>query len=106
MPWDSLLATADRAVASGLGRDVTYAPAVGSPVVVKGIYDAAHLETTGGFAGVTTSTPAVWLQLADLPTDPEADEPTITVGVKSFTVSEVHKDGNGAGVTLLLRRAS
>lgn len=106
MDWGQLLATTDRAVVSGLGRAVTYAPAVGAPVVVTGIYDDAHLETTAGVAGVTTSTPAVWLILDDLPTDPEVDEPTVTVGADVFSVAEVHKDSNGAGVTLLLRRGN
>lgn len=110
MGWAEQLAATDRAVAGQLGRPVTYAPAVGAPVSVTGIYDAAYLAADPGSPGVSTSSPAVFLQLADLPTDPEDDEPTITIpasGVApaagSFEVIEVKKDSNGAGVLLRLQ---
>ncbi len=104
MSWAALLATADRAVAARLGQDVTYAPAVGASVVVTGIYDAAYLAADPGEPGVSTTSPAVFLILSDLPTDPDDDEPTITVGDEVFEVVAVKKDSNGAGVLLQLTK--
>jgi hypothetical protein len=44
----------------------------------------------------------VFLLLADLPTDPDDDEPTVTVNGVDYSVRERKKDGMG-GVFLMLR---
>jgi hypothetical protein len=43
------------------------------------------------------------LRLADLPSDPEDDSPTITVEGVEYSVREPQKDGQG-GVLLLLHQ--
>ncbi len=82
------------------------APTAGAPVVVTGIYDAAYLSADPGAPGISTTTPAVFLELADLPSDPEEDDPVITVGAETFEVREVKKDSVGVGVLLLLSKVS
>ncbi len=101
MDWASHLAAADRAVLQQLGGPVLYAPTVGEPVEVRGIFDAAYIKTDAGEAGMVSSGPAVFLRLSDLPSDPEDDEPTITIGGVAYRVREPQKDGAG-GVLLLL----
>lgn len=113
MAWEDLLATADRAVATQLGRPIIYAPAVGDPVTVTGVYDDAYVTAPPGIADVATSSPAVFLVLADLPVDPLADDPRITVPANgiapaagTFEVLETKPDSAGAGVLLVLRRVA
>jgi hypothetical protein len=103
MGFTDLLASADRAALQHLGSTVRYAPKVGDPVEVRGIYDAAYLKATVGQAGVSGSVPAVFLMLSDLPEDPSSGNATITVDGASFKVREVQKDGQG-GVVLQLTR--
>lgn len=103
MSFSALLAAADRAALQHLGGPVRYAPSAGAPVDVSGIFDAAYVRVDAGQAGVVSSGPAVFLRLSDLPTDPEEDEPTITVDGATFRVREPQKDGLG-GVLLLLHR--
>jgi hypothetical protein len=102
----SFLATADRSVRGILGGPVTYTPGTGAPVVVQGVFDAAFVHADLGEAGVSTSGPAVFLTLADLPSDPSADlAATVTVGGITYKPREVQPDGLG-GVRLLLRQTS
>ena len=79
MGWPALLAAADRAALQHLGGAVRYAPTAGAPVDVEGIFDATFVRADAGQAGVVTSGPAVFLRLADLPSDPETDDPAITI---------------------------
>lgn len=95
---------ADRAVLHHLGGTVRYAPSVGAPVDVRGIFDAAYVRADVGQAGVASSGPAVFFRLADLPADPAADKPTLTVDGTTYKVAKVEKDGQG-GVLLRLHRA-
>lgn len=91
------------------GVPVTYEPQYaqdGAPVTVTGLYDAQFVLAKGGAdAGVESLGPAVFLRLSDLPTDPEVDEPTITVGLSRYRVTERRPDGCG-GVLLVLRLVS
>jgi hypothetical protein len=111
MAFPALLAQADRAVLS-MGGPVTYETSAEELIVVpSGIFDAAYVVANAGEAGVSSSTPAVFLRLADLvgddgrQVDPAADdEATVTVGGTAYTVDEVKTDGMG-GVVLLLHRA-
>lgn len=101
-----MLLTADRAVSDRLGRDVIYTPEGGVPVTVRGVYDAAYFAATPGQPGVSTSTPALFLDLTDLAVDPVQDNPAIQIGGDTFEVREVQPDGAGVGVLLLLTRVS
>jgi hypothetical protein len=103
MAWPALLAAADRAVLQQLGGTVRYAPTAGQAVDVRGVFEAAYVRTEAGQAGVVSSGPAVFLRLADLPSDPEDDSPTITVEGVEYSVREPQKDGQG-GVLLLLHK--
>lgn len=105
MGWPALLAAADRAALQHLGGAVRYAPTAGTPVDVEGIFDAAFVRADAGQAGVVTSGPAVFLRLADLPSDPETDDPAITIAGVTYRVHEPRKDGQG-GVLLLLHQTS
>ncbi len=104
-PFESLVLAADRAAQKSLGGvPVTYDPQAGAPVVVTGIFDEQYVLSKGGAeAGVETTGPAVFLRLADLPTDPEDDEPTITIAAVNYRVIERRPDGLG-GIVLGLRR--
>ena len=105
MAWPELLAAVDRAALQHLGGAVRYTPNAGAPVDVEGVFDANYVRADAGQAGVVTSGPAVFLRLADLPSDPETDEPTITVGGTTYRVREPQKDGQG-GVVLLLHQTN
>jgi hypothetical protein len=102
--FSALLASADKAALAILGGSVTYAPSAGAPVTVRGVFDAAYVRVDAGQAGISSSGPAVFLRLADLPTDPEDDAAMVTVDAVQFRVRECQKDGLG-GVLLLLHRA-
>jgi hypothetical protein len=96
------LAHGDRVARGQLGRAVTYTPAVGVPVTVTGIFDEAYQLVDLQQAGVSSSSPAVFLTLADLPSDPELDTAaTVTVGARVFKPWKVMPDGQG-GVLLLM----
>ena len=103
MGWASHLATADRAVLGVLGGPVLYGPGVGEAVEVRGIFDASYVKVDAGTAGGSSVGPAVVLRLADLPSDPEDDDPTITAAGTAYRVREVQRDGQG-GVLLLLHQ--
>ena len=105
-PFADLVAAADRAAQAALGGEtVTYAPEVGDPVDVTGIFDELYVLAKGSAeAGVETLGPAVFLRLEDLPTDPDDDEPTLTIRSVDYRVTERRPDGMG-GIVLALRRA-
>lgn len=102
----SLVERNDRAVQAHLGGSVTYAPTVGQPVTVKGVFDEAYERVDGFGSGVSSSGPAVHVTLADLPSDPATDvEALITINGQSYKAREVKPDGMG-GAMLLLHRAA
>jgi hypothetical protein len=102
--FSELLATVDRAVRKTLGGSVTYSPTSGSPVTVDGVFDAAYVRVDLGQAGVSSSGPAVFLRLSDLPSDPSTDATaTVTVSGVTYTVHEAQPDGLG-GVLLQLHQ--
>lgn len=100
-----LVEAADRAAQEHLGGvTVTYQPAVGAAVPVTGIFDAPYVLAKGEpDAGVETAGPSVFFRLADLPVDPEDDEPTLTIAGIDYSVIERRPDGLG-GIVLALRR--
>jgi hypothetical protein len=105
--WPALVAAADRAALKHLGGSTvryTPAPETGqAPVDVQGLFEASFVRVDAGHAGAVSAGPAVFLRLEDLPTDPEEDEPTVTVGEVEYRVREPQKDGQG-GVVLFLHR--
>jgi hypothetical protein len=104
MSFDTLLAQVTGTVREILGGTITYAPSVGDSEDVIGIFDSAYVRIDAGEAGMSSTGPAVFLTLADLPSDPETDyTATITVSSVSYTIREVQKDGKG-GVTIFLHR--
>lgn len=99
------LAKADRAVQGVLGGAVTYTPGTGAAVEVRGVFDAAYVRVDAGQPGVSSCGPAVFLRLADLPSDPRTDEDaTVTAEGVVYCAREVQPDGLG-GVILHLHRA-
>lgn len=94
---------ARRVALATFGEPVTYAPLVGAPATPTGIFGDEYVLAKGSAeAGVSTSSPAVFLLLADLPTDPRQDKPTITVRGVAYRVHEKLPDGMG-GIVLALR---
>ena len=103
MAFPALLAAADRAALQILGGPVAYSAQYQAPVVVTGIFDTAYAKVDLADVGIVSSGPAVFLMLADLPSDPETDvDPTVTVQGVSYRVREPRKDGMG-GVVLMLQ---
>lgn len=104
MGFDALLASTDRAAMDHLGGVVGYTPGRGLSVSVQGIFDSAYVDVNLGQAGVSSTGPAVFLRLADLPSDPSDDDPRITISGVEYEVREAKPDGIG-GVVLLLHVA-
>lgn len=104
MSFTALLVQADRLTLSTLGESVTYSPSEGAAVLVTGIFDEAYVLVDGGQAGVSSAGPAVFLLLADLPSDPADDEAVITRASIDYSVREAKPDGQG-GILLLLHKA-
>lgn len=105
MAFSDLLAVGDRIVREILGETITYTPGAGAAVAVPGVFDADYVRVDVGNPGVSSSGPAVFLTLTDLPTDPDTDTAaTITRAGVTYTAHEVKPDGLG-GVLLLLHRA-
>ncbi len=109
MGYSDLVAAADAAARAHLGgATVTYAPLVGAPVVVEGMFDDAYVLVEGTEAGVESVGPSVFLDAANialLPTHPDADEPTLTINAIDYKVAERQSEGMG-GIRLILHRAS
>lgn len=86
---------------------IIYQPASGPPVPVSGIFDDVPYVLAKGDAeaGVEALGPNVFLKLADLPVDPEEDEPTLIIGGVSYRVVERRSAGLGA-IVLGLRRVT
>jgi hypothetical protein len=100
-PFNALVELADRAAMALLGGStITYTPQGGVPVQVTGIFDAPYVLAKGDAeAGVETLGPSVFFRLEDLPTDPEDDEPTLTIGGAVYRVDQRRPDGIG-GIVL------
>lgn len=105
MGFAELVAAADRAAQRLLGGEtITYAPAVGSPVPVTGLFDSQFdLAKGDAQAGVETVGPAVFFRVEDLPVDPTTDDPILTIRGLTYRVTERKPDDMG-GIVLLVRR--
>ena len=107
MGFTDLMALADQVVNRVVGGPVTYTPGVGAAVEVEGVFDAAYRRLDLGQPGVSTTSPAVFLLLVDLPSDPRTDfAATVTVNGVAYSVHEVQPDGIAGGVVLLLHRVT
>jgi hypothetical protein len=111
MGFADLVARADAAVLGHLGSvPVTYAPEVGDPVVVSGVFDDNfELQVEPNTAGVENYALSVWLsaaEVAKLPEDPRSGSanPTLTIGGQNYTIRERPYDSFG-GVRLLLHES-
>lgn len=88
------------------GGPVTYTPGVGEAVMVRGVFDALYMKVDAGNTGVSSSGPAVFLALSDLPSDPCDDlDARVTVAGTEYKVREAQPDGVG-GVHLLLQETA
>lgn len=85
---------------------VTYQPASGPAVSIRGIFDASYLLASTGSGddpGVETVVPAVFLQLADLPADPMLDTPLLNIGGVVYRVIE-RRPADFGSIVLALRQ--
>jgi len=108
MGFDDLIEKTDDAARRILGGvSVTYTPTVGDPVIVTGVFDREHvLVDPGDYNRVEMVGPAVWLDLDELTSDPETDDPTITVDSVDYIVRARQKDSIGNSILLMLHLAS
>ena len=106
MDFSALVNVVDRSVQRHLGDEVLYTSGAGVSRQVRGVFDRVYQRPDMGEPGVSSSSPSVFLLLADLPTDPSDDvAATVTVAGITFEVAEAEPDGKG-GVQLLLHVAS
>lgn len=85
---------------------IIYRPSDGAPVTVSGIFDASYVLARGDAeSGVEALVPAVFLKLADLPSDPEIDDPILTIAGITYRVRERRPAGFGK-IVLALRRVT
>lgn len=104
MTFADQIELADRAVLATLGGvEVSYQPLVGDPVNVQGLFDDRFVLVERDNDGVESVGPAVFLRLDDLPTNPDDDDPLLTIGSVVYKVRERLVDGLG-GIRLLLHR--
>lgn len=103
----AMVAQMDRDARANLGGEpLIYAPAVGNAVPVTGIFDESFvLDKGGALAGVESVVPAVFLQLADLPVDPENDDPILTIRGRHYRVTE-RRPADFGSIVLALRQLS
>lgn len=85
------------------GEPVIYQPKGGTAVLITGIFDSVFVLAEGNaHAGVESRGPAVFLRLDDIPSDPELDDPTLTIRGLNYRVVERMPDDVG-GIVLVLR---
>ena len=98
----------DRDVMALLGGiTFVYTPDGGGPVPVTGMFDENYLFVEGDPAhgGVETLAPAVFVRRGDLPTDPELDDPVLTIRGVNYSVVECKPDSVGGMVFRLAKRS-
>jgi hypothetical protein len=111
MGFADLLAQADRLARKQLGEPITYTPNIGDAVTVDGVFDEVFVRVgtpDAGQAGVSSSGPAVFLTLSELPSDPKSDRLAVVTRVKNgkiYSAHEVDPDGTG-GVVMHLHEVT
>jgi hypothetical protein len=83
---------------SAIGRDITYEPASGDPVTIKGIYDKVYIESED----VMSLRHTVRINLSDLDAAPAKGD-TVTIATIGYTVTEHRDDGYGGSLLILNR---
>jgi len=98
MAWDNSIGALNSACLAAFGRLVTYRPAAGAPVELRGILQTgAQLE--GRAPGVYA---VLFLQAADLPAGAGLGD-AVAIGADTYKVFEMESDAGG-GVKLALRK--
>lgn len=103
MDWADLIDLSNATLVAAFGEPTTYTPNGGAAVPVQGVFDAAYVRVDVGEAGVASPGPVVFYRTADLPADPDTDDPRIVILGLTYRVIESEKDGQG-GVLLRLHR--
>jgi hypothetical protein len=105
MSFADLIEAVDRVAMDVFGEvvPVVYAPSIGTPANVTGIFDENYVLAKGSAdSGVEVSGPAAFFRLEDLPDVPEDDDPMLTIRSIEYRVIERRPDGLG-GIVLVLR---
>lgn len=99
----SLTAMANKAIERALGEAVTYTPLAGSPVSIKGIFNAmtAEIDAGTGFR-VMTPRPTLEIRLAALAAAPKQGD-QVAVRSQTYKITSVTKDGEGGAVLALAK---
>jgi hypothetical protein len=106
MAFTDDIADTNRATVDALGEPVTYRAQDGTAVTPNGIFDLPSALVQGdGELAVEARAPTVFLLLADLPTDPELDTPTLTIRGVDYEVKDAKPDGVG-GIVLVLGKVT
>ena len=104
MTFEALLEMGDARAHAALGDSCVYTSGSGEVVTVPCIFDAAYRVEDLQQPGVSSSQPAVFVRLSQLPGDPLNDEAArITRAAVTYRIHEVKPDGLG-GALLLLNR--
>jgi len=104
--FEDLVTAMDRTVLTLLGEKVPiiYQPSFGAAVPVQGIFDDSFALAQGSAeSGVEARVPTVFLVLADLPIDPEQDDPILTIDGDDYRVIE-RRPADFGSVVLALRK--
>jgi hypothetical protein len=105
LAFGDLLARVDFTARRQLGGDVVYAPGIGTPVTVRGVFDKAYQLVPLDAPGISSTAPAVFLRGEDLPSSPLNDvSASVTAGGVVYRIREVRPDGLG-GMLLILHEA-
>jgi hypothetical protein len=86
-----------------------YAPAIGPPISIPGIFDNAYVELvmSGDAPPATSIYPILGVNLADFPSPPlQGDRLTLVTGIyagRTFVVREVRPDSHGWAILPLNR---
>ncbi|QPC44002.1 hypothetical protein HW532_15675 [Kaustia mangrovi] len=99
--WPGLITAADLTVIDHLGIGCQYITEDDVSSDIVGVFDAQYQREDAGNPGIMSSTPMLFVRLADLPVDPEADQGHVVVNGVEYRVIEPEKDGQG-GCRLIL----
>jgi len=103
--FEHMAGIARRSAIGGLGTTVVYSPTVGDPFDLRGVWTEEYelLEGSGETA-ISTTTPALGVDVTDIPGGPNVGE-TLTKGGKTYEVRDMLTDGMG-GKELILQEVS
>lgn len=104
MSFESLAGMTLDACQAAFGENVTFTPAVGSPVQASGIFSgiSTEIDSATGFP-VQVKKPVIGIKLADFPQAPKQGD-RFTVRSVTYKVLRVDEDGEG-GAQIALAKA-